>query len=283
MSELTRAAEAPRTLLVGCGRVGSLLGERLAARGGEVIGLRRNAHDLPAGITGLSVDLLEQPERPLPDVDEMVITLTPSIGGASNPNGYVTALENLGRALPSTPARTVFVSSTGVFESRDRGRALTEADDPEPVTRRGLTLLAGESRARELFGAVVVRPAGIYGPSRGRLLRQVIDREPVQYGKRTNRIHETDLVSALDALLESSAPPALLHAVDERPAPLGDVVTFIARELGIEPPPRIEPEEVSGAIYDGSLLRTLLGALRYPGYDDGYREIIAGLPPSRLR
>src|SRR5699024_875997 len=109
---------------------------------------------------------------------------------------------------------------------------------PVPGSQRGETLVEGEQLATELFDAHIVRPAGIYGPGRQMLLRKVQQHEPVQYARRTNRIHETDLVNALHYMLTADTPPAVLHAVDQAPATLaGDIVTHLADRLGVEPPP----------------------------------------------
>jgi nucleoside-diphosphate-sugar epimerase len=262
-------------LLAGCGRVGVRLAERLTARGAEVFALRRHAADLPSCVTPLAVDLLSPAVDPLPRVDAMVVTVTPGIGGRGNPGGYLTALRHLATALPDVPSRTVFVSSTGVFDRPTKDGTLTEDHTPAPVSPRAVTLADGEALARDLFDAHVVRPAGIYGPGREFLLRTVRDGTPVNYRRRTNRIHETDLVRTLEAMLDAVEPPAVLHAVDSQPAELGDIVSFIADRLGLEPPPRATPDEPAGTYLDGTALGRFLGPLHYPGYVQGYREMTA--------
>ncbi|MEY8566361.1 sugar nucleotide-binding protein [Corynebacterium sp.] len=268
-----------RVLLAGCGQVGGELAGRLAARGAEVFALRRDTTALPSCVTPLPVDLLSDrlstEVEPLPAVDAMVVTLTPGIGGPGNPDGYLAALGNLATALPGVPARTVFVSSTGVFDRPTQDGTLTEADTPVPASPRAQTLLAGERAAEALFGALVVRPAGIYGPGREFMLRTATSGTPVQYARRTNRIHQTDLVRALEVMLDAVDPPAVLHAVDQRPATLGEVVTFLADELGVKPPPPVTPEEPTGSFFDGAALGRLVGALRYPGFVQGYRGMLA--------
>ncbi|MGM0930575.1 MAG: sugar nucleotide-binding protein [Actinomycetota bacterium] len=278
---LRTVQEAPgRILLVGCGKLGTRLGERLVSTGAEVFALRRNTAVLPAAFSALPVDLREPVPRELPSVDAMVVTLTPDIQEASDkPDGYLAALRNLATALPSRPRRVVFVSSTRVFEGRTDDRALTEVDTPAPVTPRGRSLRDGELLASELFNAHIVRPAGIYGPGREMLLRKVIEGTPVQYAKRTNRIHETDLVRTLQTQLLAENPPSILHAVDQAPASLGEVVTHIAHRLGLQPPPKIEPDVASGTILSGALLLSLLGTLQYPTFEAGYDHVIA----TRLR
>ncbi|MEV7648292.1 sugar nucleotide-binding protein [Arthrobacter sp. NPDC089319] len=265
-----------RILLVGCGKLGTRLGEHLLTTGAEVFALRRNTAALPAAFSALPVDLGKPLQLELPRVDAMVVTLTPDIqASADRSDGYLTALRNLAAALPSRPRRTVFVSSTRVFEGRTDHRALTETDAPAPATERGRTLRDGELLASELFDAHILRPAGIYGPGREILLRKVIEGTPVQYAKRTNRIHETDLVRTLQALLSAENPPSLLHAVDQAPAALGEVVTYIAHRLGLQPPPRIQPDVASGTVLSGTRLLTVLGTLQYPTFEAGYDHVIA--------
>lgn len=127
-----------------------------------------------------------------------------------------------------------------------------------------------------MFDAIVVRPAGIYGPGRERLIRQVLAGEPVDYERRTNRIHEVDLVRAIAQLLDADAPPALLHGVDRRPATLGEVVEFIADRLGVDAPPRaeVEPDADRGKVLDGSRLAAMLD-LTFPTFVEGYGRMIA--------
>ncbi|MFD3444431.1 sugar nucleotide-binding protein [Microbacteriaceae bacterium 4G12] len=261
-------------LLAGCGKLGILLGERLVARGATVFALRRNTAPLPAAFTALAADLSHPLATPLPDVDELVVTLTPGYSAsAGHPDDYLVKIRNLAAALPVRPRRVIFVSSTRVFEGRTDGRVITEDDDPAPVTERGRLILDGELLAAELLDAHIVRPAGIYGPGREMLLRTVIDGTPVDYTRRTNRIHQADLARALDVMLREPEPPRLIHAVDQAPAPLGDVVTYIAHRLGRQPPPRTEPGDPAGTVLDGARLLELLGTLEYPTFEAGYAEM----------
>ncbi|WP_313823836.1 SDR family NAD(P)-dependent oxidoreductase [Citricoccus sp.] len=287
-----------RTLLVGCGALGTRLGERLAADGGEVFALRRTTAGLPAAFTSLPVDLQAPVRTALPAVDAMVITLPPggpvtgpagglagglaggpaggpaSAGQPAHDDGYLASLRNLAAALPQVPPRVVLVSSTRVLGGHTHGRPLTERDAPAPVGPRASILLEGERLATELFDAVILRPAGIYGPGREMLLRKALEGDPVQYARRTNRIHEDDLVRTLHALLTSAEPPRLLHAVDQAPAPLGEVITYIAHRLGVPPPPALEPEEASGTVLDGAQLLDFLGSLEHPTFQSGYGQLI---------
>lgn len=260
-----------RTLLVGSGKLAARLAPRLLERG-EVFALRRSDGELPAGVTGIRADLSAPLAVRLPEVDRMLVTLPPG----DTATAYRTALTHLTEALPTIPARTVFVSSTGVFDGPGSAHPLTEHDEPVPTSERSRGLRDGERAAIEMFDATIVRPAGIYGPGREFLLRKVREGAAVDHARRTNRIHETDLVHTLELMLQMPDAPRLVHAVDESPAPLGDVVGFIAHELGVDVPPDIASGHPSGFVYDGGLLRSVLGSLEYPTYREGYAEMIAG-------
>jgi nucleoside-diphosphate-sugar epimerase len=261
-----------RTLLVGCGKLGTKLGLRLVAQGSEVVALRRSTDGLPAVFTAIADDLDVARERELPACDSVVITLPP---GASESSGYAASLTHLAEALPERPSRVVFVSSTRVFEAQGGATPLTESTPATPTSARGRELRDGETLAAELLGARIVRPAGIYGPGRESLIRKVREHAPVDYTRRTNRIHEEDLVGLLHTMLTAESPPRLIHAVDRAPVSLGEVVTFIAEQLGVEAPPHVVPETGGGTVLDGSLMHELVGALEFPSFRDGYERMLS--------
>lgn len=263
-----------RTLWVGCGALGRRTGAALVERGGEVFALRRDTTSLPPDFRAVSADLSEPVQGALPECEAMVITLPPP----QSAGGYEPLLHHLAAALPRPPARTVFVSSTRVLEGyadrADPAPVLTEEDVPQPRSERARTLLEGEQAAQDLFGALVVRPAGIYGPGRERLLRTVREARPVQHRRRTNRIHEADLSRALLALLQHPAPPALLHAVDGAPARLGEVVSHIAGLLHLPVPPAATPDPGHGTVLDGTRMAALVGPLLHPDHRSGYDAML---------
>jgi nucleoside-diphosphate-sugar epimerase len=266
--------QSPSVLLVGCGKLGSRLGEALVESGHRVFAIRRNIKALPPTFTGIAVDYRRPVAVELPAMESMVITLTPgaSEGGSAD---LVSPLRWLASALPARPRRVILVSSTGVFDGDPGIRMITEDDVPRPSGPRSQALLDSEVEARRLFDAIVVRPAGIYGPGREYLIRSVARKTPLDHRRRTNRIHESDLVRALTELVRMPAPPRTLHAVDGHPATRGEVVAHIAQRLSVPAPPALSTEP-SGHILSGERLRALLGELRYPDYRSGYDDIIAG-------
>ncbi|WP_460797433.1 Rossmann-fold NAD(P)-binding domain-containing protein [Microbacterium sp. GXF0217] len=266
-----------RTLLVGCGKLGIQVGERLIADGHEVLAIRRTVGALPSGFPAIAQDLRAIAPRDLPRCESVVITLPPDAqDGAGDRGTYATALTHLAEALPSRPTRVLFVSSTRVLEGKAGPRPLTEADAPAPASARAHALLEGEGFAARLFDACIIRPAGIYGPGRESVIRRVRAHAPVDYSRRTNRIHELDLVDLLHTMLRAENPPALVHAVDRAPVPMGEVVTFIADRLGIERPPRATPENGGGTVLCGDLMLDVVGALRFPSFREGYAQMLSG-------
>lgn len=259
-------------LLFGCGKVGTRLGEALVESGRRVFAVRRDIEALPRTFTRIALDYRAPFTAALPTVDAMVVTLTPDRSERDAPD-LVTPLRRLAAALPAPPRRVILVSSTRVFDGDPGLRTLTEDDAPIPASPRARALLDSETEARRLFGAVVIRPAGIYGPGREHLIRQVASGAPIDRNRRTNRIHETDLVRALHELLRTPAPPPTLHAVDDHPATSGEVADHIARLLHVPPPPA-RPTEPSGHVLSGERLAAILGSLRYPDYRAGYDDII---------
>ncbi len=276
MSASPGPRDAGRTLLVGYGKLGAALAPLLGADGAEAIALRRTDAPLPPGVQGIVADVSRSLDVRLPRVDSMIVTLPPG----ENVDGYRRALQHLERALPDIPARTVFVSSTGVFAGVGPESPISEADEPPLMSDRSRALREGERAAVELFGASVVRPSGIYGPGRDFLLRTVREGRAVDRQRWTNRIHEADLVRTLHVLLRSAEPPVLLHATDEQPVQLGEVVDFLAERLGVAVPPAAPVDQATGHILDGALLRRTLGDLEHPTYVSGYTEMLAALDRS---
>nr|WP_245324959.1 hypothetical protein [Microbacterium amylolyticum] len=238
--------------------------------GGEVFAVRRRTDALPSAFDAIAADLGRPLEQELPLVDAMVITLPP----AAAQQGYRVALEHLAEGLPARPRRTVFVSSTGVFEGWTGHQPITEDVTPAPSSPRSENLLDGERAAIDLFSAVILRPAGIYGAGREFLIRRVLAGEPISYARRTNRVHESDLVRALAILVGTERPPSVLHAVDQSPAPLGDVAEHISGLLGVARPSRSDGDAVSGNVFDGAAFVSLLGELEYPDFRSGYDAVV---------
>lgn len=274
-------------LLLGAGQLGTALGLRLLASGHRVVAVRRGISSLPVGFEAIAADATSGALPALPSAHAAVITLPPlTLPGGGN--GTAAAIRALAAALPRPPARTVLVSSTRVFDGAGPDAVLSEADLPVPGSERAKALLETENVAVELLNALVLRPAGIYGPGRDYLVRAVRGGTPQDHGRRTNRIHEADLVRALHLLLDAENPPRVLHAVDSAPATLGDVLVNIAGLLGLPVPPQLDEQNPApaapnsrgasaahGRVMSGERFAAFMGHLDFPDHHSGYAQMLA--------
>lgn len=272
-------------LIAGCGDLGTEVGLRLAARGNRVVGWRRSPGRLPAGIGGAAVDLT----RELPPIprDTDVVVLATAAGDRSEAayrSAYVDATGNVLAALERDgvqPRRILFVSSTAVYGDFDGGwvdeGSPTESRSPTArLIREAEDLLLGRSDS-----GMVLRLSGIYGPGRTRLIDQVRSGTAtlpagVQW---TNRIHRDDAAAAIVHLVSDVEDPAPVYlGSDERPADLGEVLRFLADELGLPHPlpGGTSPTRGGARRVDSGLLRSTGFSFTYPTYREGYRAVLAG-------
>ncbi len=166
-------------LIAGCGDVGGALAERLRDAGHRVVGLRRRAGLLPAGIEPLAADLGEPATlAPLGERHFDIVVVTSAAGRFDEAHYrriYVDGLANLLGALGGKPS-VLLASSTGVYHQH-HGEWVDEDSPTEPRGFSGRILLEAEALLRERAAqrATVIRFGGIYGPGRERLLREVAD------------------------------------------------------------------------------------------------------------
>jgi nucleoside-diphosphate-sugar epimerase len=282
-------------LIAGCGDLGTEVGLRFAALGHHVVGLRRNATVLPAGIEGQSVDLsVAKPVVPS-DTEFVIVAIA-----AGNPDpaiyraAYVDSLRNLLDALDEahvTPRRVLLVSSTAVYDVSDQSWVDEQTPaNPRPGTD-AILLEAERMLHARIPAAVVFRLSGIYGPGRERLIRQVRGgRATVSASARhTNRIHRDDAAAAIVHLMQREEEPAPFYiGVDSAPVRINEVLIFLAEELGL-PAPTLEttptadapdPKNESRRGGDKRLRNRLLletgFTFSYPTYREGYRAVLAG-------
>ncbi len=268
-------------LIAGCGDLGAAAGSLLAAAGARVWGLRRDPSALPGALEPLAADLLRPATlRRLPPVSTLVYCPTPAQHTeAAYRDTYVAGLRHLLAALEGAPLeRALLVSSTSVY-GQDDGRRVDEDSPCEPRGFSGRVMLEAEhtlcSAARG-WTPTVLRLAGIYGPGRTRLIARAaaggaVQRDPVYW---TNRIHRDDAAALIAHLLGLDRPPPVAIGVDDEPAPLWDVIRWLAGRLGAPPP---LPATGDGGNKRLSNARIRAGGFRprYPSYRDGYGPLVA--------
>ncbi|WP_255770860.1 SDR family oxidoreductase [Pseudarthrobacter sulfonivorans] len=276
-------------LLAGCGDLGTEAGLRFAAAGHRVVGWRRSPEKLPAAIEGVAADLsgTDLPVIPADTTAVVIAVAADSPTEAAYRAAYVDGLAHVLDAIERdgvTPRRVLFVSSTAVYGDAAGGR-VDESTTAVPGGFSGRILREAEDLlVSRLHGtgsaAVVLRLGGIYGPGRTRLIDQVrsgtavIPDEP----RFTNRIHRDDAAAAMVHLVSMAADPAPVYVgVDNDPAELGDVLRFLATELGYPEPPAGPAGEARGGNKrcSNALLRSTGFQFAYPTFREGYREVLA--------
>jgi nucleoside-diphosphate-sugar epimerase len=274
-----------KVLIAGCGDLGTEAGLRLRRDDHDVIGLRRDPSLLPDGFGRLAADL-GAPLPPLPaDVDAVVFAAAPgerSVAAYRRVylDGLLGVLDGL-RAAGATPGRVLFVSSTAVYDVADG--SWTDEDTPtEPASETGRVLRAAEVALLEgPFPATTLRLAGIYGPGRTRLVDQVRAGEAVAPDPpvHANRIHRDDAAEAVVHLLTRVAEPETIYlGVDHAPVDRGEVVQWLADQVGAPAPPRGPHRRSRGG--DKRCRNDRLVAtgfeFRYPTYREGYAAVLRG-------
>lgn len=276
-----------QVLIAGCGDLGTALGLRLIEQGWQVTGLRRDPSCLPAGITPLAADLL-QDDKPAgwpAKVDYLIYC--PAAGKRDAElyqRLYVEGLERVLSWLGDGRKKLGYllqVSSTGVY-AQSEGEWVTENSPALADSDTAQALIRAEDVAlRSGVPASVVRLAGIYGPGRTRLIEQVraglgVAPEPVQY---TNRIHRDDAAALLEHLLLEVEEDELLApcylGVDDEPASMYEVASWLAQRLGVElkadgpPSGRVGSKRCSNALARESGWEPL-----YPSFREGYAAML---------
>lgn len=275
------AGRAATVLIAGCGDLGRRVGRLLAGRGSRVFGLRRQAHELPAGIEPLAIDLSAGVPR-LPAVDQVVFCAAPDSGDALAYRAtYETAWGNLLTglcAMPAPPQRVLLVTSTRCYAQNDGGWV----DEDSPVTARDAqtaSLLRAEAMLRDSgLPGLVLRPAGLYGKGEGPLLRSLRDgRARCAAGppRWSNRLHRDDAARAIVHLLGLADPAPLYLGVDCEPTDHARLLRELAARIGVSAPESADlPEaEVNRRCQNTRLLASGFCFL-YPTWREGYRSVL---------
>lgn len=274
---------SPSALLAGCGDLGTEAGIRLRAAGWDVTGVRRRADLLPADFGRQSVDLSR--ERPIvPDETALVVVALTAGERTADAyrRAYLDGLRNVldGIAESAAQPRILLVSSTAVYDVDDES-VVDEGTEATGLTPTGTVLLETEALLLERAPTgVILRLGGIYGPGRERLIDQVRQggiHEP-HNSPFTNRIHRDDAAQAILHLATIDDPPPLVLGVDDEPARLGDVLRFLAREIGAEEPGTGSRDHgpAGSKRCSNALLHSTGFTFAYPTFREGYRAVLNG-------
>lgn len=277
-----------KILIVGCGAIGYELALKLARSGHEVTGLKRILPDVPSGaIKFFRADITSREDLIPLDTDFDHIFFIVSAGRRDEKcyrDIYQTGINNLIDKLSQAGSKAawVFVSSTSVY-GQNQGEWIDENSPASPDSVTSQIILDAEQALTTLSAAnVIVRFSGIYGPGREYLIKMakqspLIQKFPPYY---TNRIHQDDCVGILVFLLECRLKGIPLEqcylASDDNPAPLWDVIDWMAKKLHCAPPvAKIVNQNIDmNKRCRNDKIKQLGYNFIYPDFVSGYSEII---------
>lgn len=268
-----------RILIAGCGDVGNALATRLLAEGCEVWGVRRRIGALARGVRPWRIDLTDADSFAHPPARFDCLFYTASADRRDEEAYravYVDGLRTLLSFLREAACplrRVLFTSSTAVYGQSD-GQWVDETSDTEPLRFNGRVLLDAEAVVNDApETGINLRLSGIYGPGRTRLVRKVYAAEATATRSWTNRIHVEDCAGVLHHLMRLETPDTLYLGSDDEPATTAEVVTWLAKELGVPAPSAGETDRVNKRCRNARL-RDAGYRFEYPTFREGYGPIV---------
>ena len=277
-----------KILIIGCGAIGTQLAHVLATKGHKVTGLKRNPPKTRVGnIDYFTADITSPADLKdlATDFDFLYFILSPDGRNEESYRAiYKSGLNNLldKFSQASSNPHWIFVSSTSVYgQSEDEWVDEDSIAQPENATSQLIRQAELKLMERDTEN-IVVRFSGIYGPGREYLLRMAgqapaIQQTPPYF---TNRIHQLDCIGVLAFLLELRSAGVALEqcylASDDDPAPMWDVMSWLAEHLQCQPPTAksVENKFVMNKRCNNQRLKSLGYKFHYPTFRAGYFELI---------
>lgn len=271
-----------RYLIIGQGGIGGQVA-RVLSRKDWVVGVSRSLvgdMDDLQNFVHWQKDALALTADELQDFTHVAVIVSPSTAVGDRVQAYQESylaicqhLANLSDGL-SHIRQVLFVSSTAVY-GEDEGQIIDEWTQVRPKTPTAQVLYQAEGVLREAFGqrAIVVRPSGIYGKNRQRMVRlaTAAHLDGVPSSHYTNRIMDVDLVAVLVRILQSDSPKPVYLATDFCPVSSLDVLTYLCDLMDL-PPPTALNQPISGKKIISNLPKQWL---RFADYRQGYAWILA--------
>lgn len=243
-------------LIVGCGYVGQRAAQQWLSLGDRVLAVTRSA-DKAARLSeqGIEAKVWDWHHPPLADTtptnhfaldprlprnlvfDSVLIAVShAAIPGLAPELTHVRGLEHLSRWLDpaGVPTRWVYLSTTGVFAGTTSGEWVDETSAVGPTRPGSIAALEGERWIEAKVPEsrrVVLRPAGIYGPSRVPNITPIRTSTPMAVDPNSflNLVHVDDLVGVILAATEAPTSSALYCVSDGNSPKRRDYYEWIAQ------------------------------------------------------
>jgi nucleoside-diphosphate-sugar epimerase len=275
-------------LILGCGDLGTRVGQHFADQSKKVLGVRRRPMQAPSENFHFAAVDIHQPdalESILTDSLQLIIvTLTPdAYTEAAYKHTYYQAMHNLVNALQIRNAspHIIFVSSTSVYEQHS-GEILDETSITEPQAFNGRWLLAAEQCLTSSgLPTSIVRLSGIYSHTRRRFLDKCCLGELPSPHKLTNRIHIEDAAQAIIhiAHLPSALAPEIFLVSDSEPATSQTIYEWLLEKDLCRRPDKFTESvnndfPTSGKFISNKKLLASGFRFKFPTFREGYEKIL---------
>lgn len=285
-------------LVAGCGYLGERIAALLHDSGREVVGLTHSAESAArlaetvkwrieaCDISDAAAVKAVATKIGSTQVTAVIHCASSGRGGAdAYRRVYLGGMKNLMAAFPS--AKPLFTSSTSVYPQID-GSVVDESSDASPDKETGHLLR--ETEEVTLAGkGVVARLAGIYGPGRSFVLRNLLEGKAAieggdGEGRILNQIHREDAASAVVHLVQQECS-GVFNVVDDQPISQRQCLEKLAAQFGIPVPPAVPPNPDrkrgwTNKRVSNAKLRATGWTPRFPAYFDaldGDPELISSI------
>lgn len=270
-----------RILIAGCGDLGTGVAEHFVMKGDQVYGIRRSGTEFPNKVHGVTGRLTDLPNEALPEVDLIVLIMTPSERSAAGYRAaYYDTAKRLVQRYHGAQTPILFVSSTSVY-GQNEGQWIEQDSQPSGIKETAKILLETEQLLAQALPSVALRCSGIYGPKRYRMLDKVMAGEEWQTNSWTNRVHRHDVVRALCHLAEKTLNGESLashyNVTDDTPVSMWEVKLCIAHLLGAKvnlPTDGKGFVPASGKRISNQAIKETGFCFTYPSYVSGYDELV---------
>jgi nucleoside-diphosphate-sugar epimerase len=249
-------------LILGAGFTAARVARRLVEAGADVVVTNRERKEIAgARCLGLSITAAAnlRPLAPFLASRTVILHSIPILSGTPELVEFL---------RPFRPARIVYLSTTGVYGAAER---VDEHTVPSPETEKDKERMEAETAlAQGPWSTMVLRPAGIYGPSRGVHWSAKQGKfRPVPGNRVVSRIHVDDLTEHALRAMQCGATGAFPVA-DEEACPSSEVAEWTRRYLGIPFDASALEKPKGGRCVDGSAVRAVLGVeLLYRSFREG--------------
>lgn len=243
-----------RMAIFGAGYVGGHLAREARESGWEVYAVTRNPdlvkYLVADRIQAIQADVVyDEWERQLGGDFDLAVSC---LSGGGRAGGYHHSYVLGNRRLldwseTRSIGRWIYTGSTSVYPDRQGDWVDEDTPLPDPVGEAAEALREAEAMFCRLDGRTswnVLRLAGIYGPDRHLLLRQLLESDGPLPGfgdYYLNLIHRDDIVRAILAIAHSpESPSGIFNLSDGHPALKSEIVAWLAEQLG-RPFPGFDP------------------------------------------